>query len=308
MQKIAIMHSGDFTNPDIAAAMEIFTATLRQEGFVNNAGGFSILRCPGLDNPQILTNCANNFAALNPPPDVLVAAGGTRSAQIASAATATIPIVFTSVAFPQRLAANTTGICAQTAELDRKRLELLMELMNLKRGDTVGVLFNSDRFPGGAPPTQLTDITNAATALGLMTNTRDVGTGTGGDVTEIDKAFATWATAASPITAAIVAADPFFNNHRSRVIGEAALNGVATVYQWREFVDANGLISLGTRLFEAYRQAAIYTARILKGELPQNLPIVQLNSFELAVNLTTANDLGIKIPRSILARADHIVP
>jgi putative ABC transport system substrate-binding protein len=188
--------------------------------------------------------------------------------------------------------------------LDRRRLELLMELK--PAATRVGVLYNSDRFPGAATNTQLADITNAATALGLAPNSRDVGNGAGGNLAAIDAAFAAWAAATPPITAAIVAASPFFNNHRTRVIAQAAAN-IATVYQWREFVDAGGLISFGTRLFEAYRQAAIYTARILNSELPRNLPIVQLTNFDLAVNLATANTLHLKIPRSILTRADHVV-
>jgi putative tryptophan/tyrosine transport system substrate-binding protein len=307
MPSIGIMHSGTQGNQD--AYINAFQRTLEQQGFINGQNQFQIYGpCYGRNNPQTMANCAATLVAQNV--DVLVAAGGTRSAQIASQTTQQIPIVFTSVAFPVRPASNMTGICAQTAELDRKRLQLLMELMP---GQTkFGLLYNSDRFPQAAQNTQLIDLNNAAVALGLQPHSaRDVGNGAGGDPNLIAPAFAAWPAEAQPIRAAVVAADPFFNNHRQAVITAANDQNtpVAAVHQWREFVNAGGLMSLGTNLEEAYRLAAVYTARLLRKEKqPRDLPILTLTKFDLAVNLTTARNIGITVPESILVRADHVVP
>jgi putative tryptophan/tyrosine transport system substrate-binding protein len=314
MPTVGIMHSGSQGNPDVTASISMFVRTLEQEGYVNGQNNFVISGpCYGGDNPQTMAACAAQLVAQ--PVNVLVAAGGSRSAQLAAQATQAIPIVFTSVAFPVRPQQNVTGICAQTAELDRRRLELLVELFGQTQ---FGFLYNSDRFPLGATNTQLVDINNASAILGLQQpNAQNVGSnnGTGGNLNAIGPAFQAWA--GMNLRGALVAADSFFNNHRQTVLAAAAANHMPTVYQWREFVNAgasgnanipDGLMSFGTRLQDAYRQAALYTARILRGTAPQNLPIMQLNTFDLAVNLVTARSLGITIPESILSRADHVVP
>jgi putative ABC transport system substrate-binding protein len=218
-----------------------------------------------------------------------------------------VPVVFTSVTVPVRSANNVTGICAVTAEFDRRRLSLLQELMPAEQ--KFGVLYNSDRFPAGTPNTQKTDLDDAAAALGLQPPSyKDVGNGAGGSVGQIMAAFQAWPTENPRIRGALVAADSFFNNHRPQVINAARNQNIPTVYQWREFVDAGGLMSFGPKLIVAYKLAAIYTARILRNEkTPIGLPIHSLSEFELVINLATAKTLNLSIPESLLARATDIV-
>jgi putative ABC transport system substrate-binding protein len=109
------------------------------------------------------------------------------------------------------------------------------------------------------------------------------------------------------IGALVVSGEPFFDSQRDRIVGLAAKYAVPTIYAWREYVLAGGLISYGTDLPESYRQAAIYAGRILKGEKPANLPIVQPTKFHLAVNVKIAKSLGLPLPASLLARADEVI-
>lgn len=304
-QSIGIMHPGSRLNHDLRPLIDTFLLTLEQEGFVDGQNGFSADVRHGEDNLGTLRGHATHFVTANV--NVLVAAGGTRSAQLAMQATGQIPIVFTSVTVPVRLQPNMTGICAQTAEFDRKRLSLLQELMPTT--SKFGALINSDRFPAGAPNTQVNDLNSAAVALSLQPlSYKDVGNGNGGNPGLIAQAFHDWPRENPPIRGALVAADPFFNNHRPQVAHAANNNGVAAIYQWREFVDADGLMSFGPNLSEGYKLAAIYTARILRHEKrPSDLPILSLTSFELVINLTTAKALNILIPESLLTRASDIV-
>jgi putative ABC transport system substrate-binding protein len=306
MPKIGIIHSGSSGNQDHKRLIDIFLRTLEQEGFVDGQGGFSIDGAHfGDDSHATLRSHANTLVANNV--TVLVAGGGTRASQIAKDATSQNPqiaVVFTTANLPVRPATNTTGICAHTADLDRARLSLLRELMPTQ--NQLGALINSDRFPPGTLNTQRADLDNAAVQLGLQPlSYQDVGNGNGGDLSLITPAFTFWQNAS--IKAAVIAADPFFNNHRPPLVNAANNKGVAAIYQWREFVDTGGLMSLGPKLSEAYKLAAIYTARILRGERPIDLPILSLTNFELVINLSTAKQLGITVPESLLSRANDIV-
>lgn len=147
---------------------------------------------------------------------------------------------------------------------------------------------------------QARDLNEAARKLGLQlhilrpTNQRD-----------IDAVFARLANLR--VGALVVAADPFFFSRRQQLIALAAHHAVPAVYEWREFAEAGGLASYGTNLTDAYHQAGVYTGRILKGEKPGDLPVVQPTKFEFVINLNTAKALGIAVPTSLLASTDEVI-
>jgi putative ABC transport system substrate-binding protein len=238
--------------------------------------------------------------------NVLVAAGGTASSEAARKATTATgtPVVFTSVATPARPAANMTGICARTSELDAARLNLLKELLPGQK--KFGALINPSR-PNFH--TQRDHLNNHAAILGFQTlDYKDVDFQGGKTEALIDQAFQSWAS--NKYKGALVAADPLFNNHRERVIRSAgAPNNIPAVYQWREFAEAGGLMSYGPNLTAAYTLAGIYVGRILRSTraAPKDLPVLSLNNFELVINLNTAKALGLDVPPTLLARADLII-
>jgi len=238
------------------------------------------------------------------PAAVIITSGGPGPALAAKAATTTIPIVFAPMPDPvrsglvasfNRPGGNITGVAALTIELDPKRLELLHELA--PSGGPLAVLLNPSRPDTQA---QLDGIKTAARSLG-----RELVLGYANTVQQIDTAFATFA--GQSVAGLLVASDPLFSGQRIQIIVLATRHGWPAIYQWREFVDAGGLASYGPNLFDAYRQAGLFAARILKGEKPAELPIQQPTKFEFVINLRTAKALGLKIPPALLARADEVI-
>ena len=236
--------------------------------------------------------------------DVVVAAGGHVSALAAQDATKEIPIVFTTVTDPvkdglvrslNRPGGNATGTAGLTSELDSKRLEFLHEMK--PAAAVVGVLVNPNR-PG--LDSQSRELEAAADKLNLKLEIQKASTDR-----EIDGAFQAFGS--RRVDVLLVTADPFFNNHREQVLSLAARHSLPAIFQWREFVTAGGLMSYGPSITEAYHQTGIYAGRILKGDKPADLPVMQPTRFELVINLLTAKALGIEMPTTLIARADKVV-
>jgi putative ABC transport system substrate-binding protein len=233
---------------------------------------------------------------------VIAAVGGTNSALAAKAATTTIPIVFLTGGDPVSLGlvgrlnrpeANVTGITFVVEDLGGKDLGLLHELLPAAKG--VGFLVNPDN-PNASQ--QIENLQEAARALGLELQTLKAMS-----KNDLEKAFDT----AGPIGAILVGADPYFGTHVDQIVGLAARHRVPTVYYRREFADAGGLMSYGTSNSDAWYQVGIYTARILKGMKPGDLPVMRSTKFEFVINLKTARELGLEVPAQLLARADEVI-
>ena len=238
------------------------------------------------------------------PVAVLVAVGGEPSALAAKAATATIPIVaiFTAdpverglVASLNRPGGNVTGVSVLNATLEAKRLGLLHDLV--PQATTLGVLLNPT-FPAAA--SQLRDMQEAARAIGLQLHVLRASTDR-----EIDAAFES--VAQHRIPALAVTADPFFITRRDKLVALAARHAVPTMYSFRDYAVAGGLMSYGIDLPDAYRQAGVYAGRILKGAKPADLPVMQPTKFEFVINLKTAKALGLAIPAGLLSFADEVI-
>jgi putative ABC transport system substrate-binding protein len=235
---------------------------------------------------------------------VILAAGGTDPAKAAKAATSNIPIVFVSAADPVRTGlvaslnrpgGNVTGVSLLASALDAKKLGLLRELA--PKASTIGVLINPD-YPSAN--SQREEAQQAAARLGLrplMLSARADG--------EIDLAFAS--AAKQGADALLVATDPFLLSRRERLVALAARYAVPAIYAQREVVTAGGLISYGPHFWDGYRQAGAYVGRVLKGEKPADLPVLQPTKFELVINLKTAKALGLEVPDRLLALADEVI-
>jgi putative ABC transport system substrate-binding protein len=240
--------------------------------------------------------------------DVIVAAGGTPPALAATQATRTLPIVFIGAGDPvtsglvtslARPGGNVTGSSILAPELVGKRLELLKQAV--PRVSRVAVLWQ----PGGglAERTEMDMLKGAevaARALGVRVQFVEAR-----GPADFDGAFSEMTRARAG--ALTVLSTPMFGGERRRLVDLAAKNRLPTVYSFREYVDAGGLMSYGPDLADMFRRAATYVDRILKGAKPADLPVEQPTKFELVINLKTAKALGLTIPPSLLGRADEVI-
>jgi len=235
---------------------------------------------------------------------IIVATGGNQAAVAAKSATSTIPIVFTGGGDPVSLGlvaslnhpgGNATGVTNFGVTLDGKRLELLREL--IPRADVVAVLIDSE-IPSA--DSQLRDIQVTAQTLGQTIYPVRV---TG--ALDFEQAFASIVQRGAG--ALLVTSAALFTNRRDELVALASRYAVPAIYSFREFPGSGGLISYGTNIADGYRQAGVYAARILKGEKPAILPVMQPTKFELIINLKTARTLGIIVPPALLARADEVI-
>jgi len=228
----------------------------------------------------------------------------TVSALAVKAATSSIPVVFAIGADPvksglvtslNRPGGNVSGVSFFTNQMESKRLGLLHELA--PKVDLIGVLLNPNNpfFDD-----QSKDLGEASRALNLKiqiaraSNERD-----------IDRSFKEFAQQRAG--ALLVGADPYFNSQRTLVIAPAAQLRLPAIYEWREFVEAGGLMSYGTILTEAYGHAGHFVGRILKGEKPADLPVLQSTKFAFVINLKTSKALDLEFPPQLLARADEVI-
>jgi putative ABC transport system substrate-binding protein len=235
---------------------------------------------------------------------VTVIVADTPSSIVAKAATTTIPIVFTSGGDPVKLGlvaslnrpgGNVTGVTFVTAELGAKQLGLLHELQ--PGAVRVGVLVD----PNFAPTQSfVSDVQAAALSIGKQIEVVEAPTGR-----DIDTAFARLAQ--KPIDALLVGPGPLLVNRRLQLATLAAYHRMPAIYLVREFAEAGGLMSYGTSITDAYRQAGVYTGRILKGEKPVDLPVIQSSKFEFVINLNTARAFGLSFPPGLLAIADEVI-
>jgi putative ABC transport system substrate-binding protein len=226
---------------------------------------------------------------------VIVAAGGIGSALAAKAASPTIPIVFVSGDDFNRPGGNVTGVSFLLTALEAKRLELLHEL--LPKATLIAVLVNPSF---AAADLRVTAVREAANTLGLQLSML-----TAGSERDIDNAFAS--VVGKQAGALIVTSDPFFVSRREQIVFLATRGAVPTAFFTREFATAGGLMSYGASISDAYRQTGIYAGKVLKGEKPANLPVMQPTKFEFVINLKTARALGLDIPPMMLALADEVI-
>jgi putative tryptophan/tyrosine transport system substrate-binding protein len=233
---------------------------------------------------------------------VIAATGGEPSPQVVKAATQTIPVVFMAngdpvaaglVASLNRPGGNLTGVTIFGMMAAGKRLELLRQLM--PKAGTVAYLMNPNN-----PNREFDNVQAAARSVGQQILVLNADDGR-----EIDIAFA--AIAQQGVAALLVASDPLFFDRRDQLIALAARQAIPAIYYLRAFSEAGGLLSYGNALTDMYRQVGTYTGRILNGEKPADLPVMQSTKFELAINLKTAKALGLEIPPTLIAIADEVI-
>ena len=236
--------------------------------------------------------------------DLIAATGGDHASRAAKQATSTIPVVFTSgsdpvadgrVASLARPGGNLTGVSFLTAELHPKRFQLLSELVPQAR--LIAILVNPNN---SSAERVMREVGAAADAKGVQLKALKV-------TAEADFSTAFASLAKLKAGALVVQTDPFIDAHRDQLVMLAARHAIPAIYGFREFAAAGGLISYGVSIAGVYRQAGSYAGKILAGAKPADLPVVQPTTFELVINLKTANALGLVLPQALVARADEVI-
>jgi len=297
MPVIGFLNSG---LPETSAHyVRAFQAGLREHGYIPDQNVVIEFRWARGQNEHLPTLAAD---LVQHRVTVIATGGGFISARAAKAATSTIPIVFAGGGDPVGLGlvsslnhpgGNATGVTNLAGEVNGKRFQLLRELV--PQASVLGVLADPNATEG-----DISDIIGIARSTG-----QEIVSLTASTEEELDAAFESFAH--KRIGALFVGASAYFNTQRNRLVSLAARRGLPTIYDRREFPVAGGLISYGTNLVEAYRQLGIYTGRVLKGEKPADLPVVQSVKFELLINVKTAKVLGLQIPDRLLALADEVI-
>jgi putative ABC transport system substrate-binding protein len=297
MPVVGFLRSTSFT--DSAHLVNAFRRGLTEAGFVE--GQNVALEYHAAENDSHRLQAIVTDVVRRP---VAVIVAHTPAALVARAATTRVPIVFTTgsdpardglVASLNRPGGNVTGVVFFGSVLGAKRLELLRQLV--PKAAAIGLMMNPT---GTESDAERRDVQAAAQAMGQQFVIVDAHR-----VDDIESAFATFVQRG--VGALLVGATPFMASQRERIVALAARHALPAIYALREFVTAGGLMSYGTSITEAYRQAGIYAGRILKGEKPADLPVMRSTKFELVINLKTAKTLGLDIPPTLLALADEVI-
>jgi putative ABC transport system substrate-binding protein len=290
------------TSPDLyAKRLRAFHLGLKEAGYVEGQNVAIEYRWADNHNDRLPALAAE---LVHRHVDVIAAAGRTPSAGAAKAATATIPIVFAVGGDPVKMGlvpslnrpgGNVTGITALNVEMGPKRLELLHQV--IPTATIIALLVNPTST---ATETITRDAQAAARALGLQLHVLHASSDR-----DFDTVFATAAQLRAG--ALVISPDTFFTSRSQQLARLAVDHAVPAIYQFREFAAAGGLMSYGSNETEYYRLFGTYTGRILKGEKPADLPVVQSTKVEMILNLKTARALGLTVPLPLIGRADEVI-
>jgi len=298
MPVIGFLRDASFPEPDANHRLTAFRQGLKETGYVEGQNvAIEYRSAEGQTDrlPLLVVDLLRRQVAL------IVA--NTPSAFVAKAATTTVPIVFATGSDPvrdglvtslNRPGGNVTGVSFFAARLGAKRLELLRQLV--PTATTIAVLV----APGSDAVSERRDLESAARTIGQRLTIVDVSAND-----DIETAFTTFT--ARHAAALLVVGGAFMFSNRERIVALAARHALPASYPVREFVSAGGLTSYAPSIAEAYRQVGIYAGRILKGEKPADLPVMQSTKFEFVINLKTAKALGLNVPDKLLALADEVI-
>ena len=291
-------------SPDTEVSLAAFRQGLSEAGYAEGRGVTIDYRWAE-GNPERFPALAAELVMLKV--HVIVTAGGTLAALAAKRATATIPIVFTAVGDPveegvvanlARPGGNVTGFSVTLPDLIGKFLELIKE--TVPGASRVALLLKPDAMPDRVRQVRLKEADASARAIGVKLQVFEARgrEDFGGVFSDMSKARA---------DALVVWPTPLFQLERRRLSDLAAEHRLPAIFNYRNYVEAGGLMSYGPNLPDLNRRAAIYVGKILKGTKPSDLPVEQPTKFELVINLKTAKALGIAVPASLLARADEVI-